>query len=153
MQIADLLQRRLIVLFSVLIAGCGRSNAVRVGEPNEPVVIQAVEAVDRFHTGVKQQRYQDVCQAAESHAFSGATNLSCPEYLVYFHQKLGDPVSAKRTELPLIVDRRPSGTVRVGLDYETDYEHGTAHEHFEWRIMGNTVILTSYRVEADALSH
>src|ERR1017187_4156827 len=120
---------------------------------NQPVVVQAVEAVDRFHSGVKQQRYQDMCQAAESHAFSGATNLPCPEYLVYFHQKLGAPVSARRTQLPLIGDRRPDGTVRVGLDYETDYEHGTAHEHFEWRIMGNTVILTSYRVEADALSH
>ena len=153
MQIGDFFQRRLIVLSSVLIAGCGPSNAIRVGEPNEPVVVQAVEAVDRFHSGVKQQRYQDMCQAAESHAFSGATNLPCPEYLVYFHQKLGDPVSARRTQLPLIGDRRPDGTVRVGLDYETDYEHGTAHEHFERRIMGNTVILTSYRVEADALSH
>src|ERR1035438_1541236 len=131
MQIGDFFQRRLIVLSSVLIAGCGPSNAIRVGEPNQPVVVQAVE----------------------SHAFSGATSLACPEYLVYFHQKLGDPVSARRTQLPLIGDRRPDGTVRVGLDYETDYEYGTAHEHFEWRITGNTVILTSYRVEADALSH
>lgn len=153
MQAGDFFQRRLIVLSSVLIAGCGPGNAVRVGEPNEPVVVQAVGAVDRFHRGVQQRRYQDVCQAAASSAFSGATDLPCPAYLAYFHQKLGDPVSARRTQLPSIGDRRPDGAVRVALDYETDYQHGTAHEHFEWRIMGNTAILTSYRVEADALSH
>ena len=70
-----------------------------------------------------------MCHAAESHAFAGATKLPCPEYLVYFHQKLGGPVSARRTQLLLIGDRRPDGTVRVVLDYETDYEHGTTHEH------------------------
>jgi hypothetical protein len=132
--------------------GPRHSNAIRVGEPNEPVVVQAVEAVDRFHSEVKQQRYQDVCQAAESSAFLGVTSLPCAEYLVYVHQKLGDPVNARRTQLPTIGDHRSDGTVRVGLDYETDYEHGTAQEHFEWRIMGRTILLTSYSVKANALS-
>jgi hypothetical protein len=152
MWLGAFIQGRLAILSSVLIAGCGPRNAIRVGEPNEPVVVQAVEAVDRFHSGVKQQRYPDVCQAAESRAFSGVTSLSCPEFLVYLHQKLGDPASARRSQLPMIGDRRPDGTVRVGLDYETDYEHGMAHERFEWQIQGKA-ILTSYHVEADALSH
>jgi hypothetical protein len=145
------LRRRLTILSSVLIAGCGQGNTIRVGEPNEPIVVQAVEAVDRFHSGVKQQLYQDVCHAAESHTFSRVTDVPCPEYLAYVHQKLGDPVRARRTQLPLIGDHRSDGTLRVGLDYETDYEHGTAQEHFEW-IMGKTVLLTSYSVKADALS-
>jgi hypothetical protein len=153
MQLGAFLQGRLAVLSSVLIAGCGPSNAIRVGEPDEPIVVQAVEGVGRFHSAVKQQRYQDICQAAESRAFSGVTSLSCPEFLVYFHQKLGYPVSARRAQLPSIGDRRPDGMVRVGVDYNTDYEHGTAHERFEWQIKGKAIILTSYHVEADALSH
>jgi hypothetical protein len=46
-----------------------RNKAVRVGEPNEPVVVKAVEAVDRFHSQLKQQRYEDICRAAEPGAF------------------------------------------------------------------------------------
>jgi hypothetical protein len=152
MSIGGFVRRRLTALTFFLIAGCGPRNITRVGEPNETVVVQAVEAVARFHSGVKQQRYRDVCQAAESYAFSGVTTVPCPEYLAYVHQKLGDPVSARRAQLPGIGDHRSDGTVRVGLDYETDYEHGTAQEHFEWRIIGKTVLLTSYRAKADALS-
>jgi len=153
MRLGAFIQGRLAILFSVLIAGCGPSNGIRVGEPNEPVVVQAAEAVDRLHSGIKQRRYQDICQTAESRAFSGVTSLSCPEFLFYLHQKLGDPVTARRAQLPLIGHRRPDGAVPVGLDYETDYEHGMAHERFEWRIKGKAIILTSYHVEADALSH
>jgi hypothetical protein len=100
-----------------------------------------------------QERYQDICQAAESGAFLSDTSLSCPEFLGYVHKKLGGPLSAKRTQLPSIGDHRQDGTVRVALDYETAYEHGAARERFEWRIKGEAVILTSYYVEADALSH
>jgi hypothetical protein len=153
MQLGAFFQGRPAILSFVLITGCGPGNAIRVAEPDEPVVVQAVEAVDRLHSGVKQQRYQDICQTAESGAFSGVTSLSCLEFLVYFHQKLGDPVNARRSQLPLIGDRQPDGTVLVRLDYETDYEHGMAHERFEWRIKGKAIILTSYHVEADALSH
>jgi hypothetical protein len=126
---------------------------VRRGDQSTlPVVVQAVEAVDRFHSSVKQQRYRDICQAAESHAFLSVTNLSCPEFLSYFHQKLGDPVRAKRAQLPLIGDRRPDSTVPVELHYDSDYEHGVAHERFDWWIKGKAAILRSYSVEADALS-
>jgi hypothetical protein len=127
-------------------------HTIRVGEPNEPIVVQALEAVDRFHSGVKQQRYQDICQAAESGALLAVTSLSCPEFLLYFHQKLGDPVSARRTQLPSIGDRRSDGTVTVELGYKTEYENGTAHERFDWRIKGTAVILKHYDAEADALS-
>ena len=48
---------------------------------------------------------------------------------------------------------RSDGTVRVGLDYETDYERGPVDEHFEWRIEGKGVILASYRLKANALPH
>jgi hypothetical protein len=150
MQLGTFFQGRVAVLSFVLIAGCGPS--IRVGEPNEPVVVQALEAVDRFHTGVKQRRYQDICQAAESDAFLAATSLSCPEFLLYFHQKLGDPVSARRTQLPSIGDRRSDGTVTVELGYRTEYEHGTAQERFDWRVKGTAVILMHYDAEADALS-
>jgi hypothetical protein len=153
MQLGAFSRRRLTVLSSVVIAGCGRSNTIRVGEPNEPVVVQAIEAVNRFHSGVKQERYQDTCQAADSSAFLGTTSLPCAEYLVYLHQKLDGPVNARRSQLPTIGDHQSNGTIRVGLDYETYYEHGPADEHFEWRIEGKGVILTSYRVKADALSH
>jgi hypothetical protein len=130
-----------------------RRSAIRVGEPNEPVVVQAVDAVDRFHSEVKQERYQDICQAADSGAFLGDTSLPCQEFLVYIHKKLGDPLSARRVQLPSIGDHRQDGAVRVALDYETDYEHGAAREHFEWRIKGKAVILTSYDVVGGALSH
>ncbi|MBV8905075.1 MAG: hypothetical protein JOZ22_15715 [Acidobacteriia bacterium] len=81
------------------------------------------------------------------------TSLSCPEFLVYFHQKLGNLVSIRRAQLPVIANRRPDGAALVELDYETDYEHGTAHERFGYRIKGKAIILRSYNVEADALSH
>lgn len=126
--------------------------AVRVGEPNEPVVVRAAEAVDRFHAGVNEERYQEVCLTAEPGAFAGVTELPCANFLAYLRQKLGTAMVAKRVQSP-IVENVPSGAkVHVSLSYETGYQNGTAREHFEWRINGPQVSLTSYKVDADALS-
>jgi len=142
---------RAFLLAAVFLSSCRRNETVRVGEPGEESVIVATQAVDRFHAGIKAERYNDVCQSIEDGALRNITALPCAEFLAYLRGKLGVPTDAKHVQLP-IVDAHPKGaTVRVAMDVETLYEHGATREHFEWRASRAKVSLMSYSVRADAL--
>ena len=141
------------LLASVLAGACRRNDAPRVGNPDDPAVVRAGEAVDYFHAGINEGRYQELCQTTETGAFAAVTSLPCSDFLAYLHQKLGTFIAARRSQLPAVEDRPSGAMVRVELSYETDYKNGAAHERFGWRINGSRVTLTSYEVEAEALSH
>jgi hypothetical protein len=146
----------LLALLLLATAACRRegpspARAVIV-EPEQPAARSAADAVNRFHTGLSGGQYADLCKASEANAFLSVSSLPCPLFLAYVHDHLGNVVEAKRTQLP-VEDGRPAGEpVRVGLDYETRYEHGEAREHFEWRVEGAQATLIAYRVESGALS-
>ena len=135
-------------------AACRRENptpVVIVG-PEQPAARSAADAVNRFHADLSRREFADVCKMSESNAFSGSSSLPCPLFLAYVHDHLGDVLEARRTQLPITDGRRAGEPVRVGLDYETRYQRGEAHEHFEWRVDGLRITLISYRVESDLLS-
>lgn len=141
------------LLALVFASACSRKVAFRVGEPNEGIVIVAAEAVDRFHTGLNEERYQEACQNTEIGAFPGVTDLRCAEFLAYLHKKLGEAMSTKRVQLPTIEVLPHGAAVRMEIKYETHYDRAVAQERFNWRVDGPKVTLISYTVKADALSH
>lgn len=141
-------------LLLIATAMCRRESPphIVVLGPEQPLAKSATDAVDRFHAELSRGQYADLCEASESHAFSGSSNLPCPLFLAYVHDHLGNVVETKRTQLPVAEDRRAGEPVRVGLEYATHYERGEAREHFEWRIDRVQTILIGYRVESDVLS-
>jgi hypothetical protein len=121
-------------------------------KPEEAAVISAVEATDRFHAEVSGQRYQDACSVTDPKALSSMTGLPCSEFLAYAHETLGAPINARRAQLPTPVTCFSDDMVCVDLRYQNRYEHGTAREHFEWRIKEKQVTLISYALDTDAFS-
>ena len=140
-----------VFVAAVFLSSCSRNDTIRVGEPGEESVIVATQAVDRFHAGIKAERYDDVCQSIEEGALRGITALPCAEFLAYLRGKLGVPIDANRVKFPTVETHPKGAAVRLAMDFETRYEHGTAREHFEWRASRAKVSLMSYSVRADAL--
>jgi hypothetical protein len=103
-----------------------------------------MDAVTSFHAELAKGQYADLCKAAEPAAFSATTGLSCPEFLAFVHDKLGDALETMRTDRSQVEDRRVGQPIRVELPYATRYQRGLALEHFGWRVGGVQPILYSY---------
>src|ERR1035438_3478168 len=137
-----------LVLVLITIGACRREENVN----SDKVAKIAMDAVTLFHAELAQGRYANLCKAAEPTAFSSTTGLSCPEFLAFVHDKLGDALETMRTDRPQVEDPRAGEPVRVELPYATRYQHGLALEHFGWRVGGVQPILYSYTMQSKALS-
>jgi hypothetical protein len=136
-----------VLAFALITANACRRKS---GNPDKLAGF-AMEAVTSFHTRMAKGQFADLCKAAEPTAFVSTTGMPCQEFLVWAHDRLGNPLESMRTR-ELHVEDRPAGEpVRVELHYATRYEQGLALEDFGWRIEGRQPTLISYRVEASAL--
>ena len=152
----EILRRNLLLTGAILVLAVSTYHAeIRaelMGQPDNPFFVRTDEAVSRFHAGIDRARYNEVCEMAETNAFSSVTGVSCPEYFAYFHQKLGREIATKCVSFPHLNEINANSMVLFVATYETRYEHGLARERFEWRIQGRDSRLVHYSVEAPALS-
>jgi hypothetical protein len=121
-------------------------------EPGSPLAMSATDAVDRIHAAMSRGDYARVCSTAEPGAFRGASDLPCPGFLAYVHDRLGKLVDAQRARLPSGEDRPAGEPARISLDYTARYENGSAREHFEFRVERSQTTLIGYSIYSDALS-
>lgn len=121
-------------------AGCKRLHNE---EPEAPLVRAAVAAVNEFHAGLSSNQTSEICANVDPHALDAVTQLTCPEFVSYLNGKLGPVVESRRTQTPL-ASAQPS---HVGLVYQTRFQRGEGREHFEYRVEGSRVILTTYRIK------
>ena len=147
---------RLLILIpavSMIAASCIRYSQSRVEKvgPDDLRARTAVDAVTRFHTGLSGEQFAELCRASEEHAFSGATQLRCSEYLAYQHQHLGNFKQAKEVKSFSVEIVEPGKPFHVALDCLAVYERGEAREHFEWLLGRRYPILTSYDIDSSAL--
>jgi len=144
------LQKSLMFLtLAVIVTGCRQKGSILV-EADDQRARVAIAAVESFHKDLKEERYSEVCGRSTATAFKGSSDLPCIPFLTFVHENLGRPLDARRTNLPIREDGAESEPVRVGLDYASEYERGSAKEHFEFRIAGQTATLISYSVESEA---
>jgi len=121
-------------------------------DPDAPTARAADAEVGRFHDRLTGRRYSEICGAADPSALKGVTQLPCPDFLEYVRTRLGSVHSSRRTQLPLVETRSAGEPARVGLRYATTFDNDTGNEDFEWRVAGDKVTLTSYKVASPALS-
>jgi hypothetical protein len=121
-------------------------------DPDAATARTADAEVGRFHDRLTGRRYSEICRAAEPSALNGVTQLSCSDFLEYVRTHLGSVHSSRRTQLPVVEARSEGEPVRVKLGYATTFDNDTANEDFEWRVAGDKVTLTSYKVVSPALS-
>ena len=124
-------------------------------KPDETTLRTAMDAVTGFHDELSNGQYRDLCRAPGPGVFSGipygTSARSCAAILSDLHGRLGRVVESKYMR-SIGIEVRPAGEpVHIGLQYETIYEHGAAHEDFVWRIAGTQATLTSYAINSDAL--
>ena len=115
-----------------------------------PDLRSATEAVDRFHAGINDSHYDDVCQTVEPHALAGTTGLECRQFLAYVHQHLGNNAESRRVYFRVAPTPKDGGS-NVAMNYVTRFAGGEAKEHFEWHVNGSAVRLASYHIDAARL--
>ncbi len=114
--------------------------------------MKAEKSVEQFHARLSDGQYQEVCRISEAGAFAAVSDLPCPDFLAFMHRKLRAVVDVKLSTVPNLVVRPSSDTVRVALNYFTKFQNRPVGEHFECRVKGQQISLTSYLVNAAALS-
>jgi len=140
--------RRLLIV-SVIVAAC-LATAECMWIVDSPDLRTASEAVERFHAGVNDSHYDEVCQTIEPRALAGTTGLDCRQFLAYVHQHLGNNAESRRVYFR-VAPVAENGGSKVAMNYTTRFAGGEAKENFEWHIVGAVARLTRYHIDAPRL--
>jgi hypothetical protein len=109
----------------------------------------ALNAISGFHDDFSDERYDSACRFADPQAMRGITGLPCKEFLAWVHTKLG---KVEKSEQVIRAVGPVGAEMNVVIDSRTRFEHGTATEHFEWRLSTGQTTLKWYRIESSELS-
>lgn len=122
----------LAVLCVMALASCGfmRSRA------------RAQEAVKEFHALLDKGQYESIYDQGDDALKSSNTKSDFVAYLRDIHTRLGS--SRHSTTRGFQVSTVAGEGSRVALKVETEFDRGTAEEHFVWRMTGSRVLLAGY---------
>jgi hypothetical protein len=108
----------------------------------------AEEAIERFHTMLNQERYEDMYAAVDPSFKEATTQAEFMEFLQAVHIKLGKVTSSTNTNWR--ANSYLTGTQSY-MQQETAFENGKAVEDFTFMFADKKVTLVGYNINSREL--
>jgi Protein of unknown function (DUF4019) len=105
-------------------------------------------SVTAFHQKLDQEQYHALYAASTREFQSASSEKDVTELFTAIHRKLGNVVSANRTNT--FVNATTNGSF-VRTNYQTKFAQGQGEESFTWLANGEQLTLVAYHIESREL--